>query len=209
MNEGDKPTDYEAGLDLRSESNSIIDERVAKGESLEDILFSLQFPKGFDEDTFAKALAVDLSLIPNGKAVLYGRNNLKHLNGLTSDEKIWISREHIKIAKENGRFFIINEGKNGTAINDFDISEGDPHKLENGDIIELGRRGNYAKFIFIQGKFYYNPVYENILDQSKSSQTYGLPYRSELMPILINELLGRVRSNAHFNSRRKKSLDLY
>ena len=72
----------------------------------------------------------------SGGANSLGRNDFQSL--LTPDKAALISRQHILVDYENGRYYIEDHNStNGTRLNGASISGKGKHSLENGDVIEL------------------------------------------------------------------------
>ena len=72
----------------------------------------------------------------SGGANSLGRNDFQSL--LTPDKAALISRQHIQVDYENGRYYIEDRNStNGTRLNGAVIGGKGKHSLESGDVIEL------------------------------------------------------------------------
>ena len=85
----------------------------------------------------AKLVLANMKEIPlSGPDNKIGREDF--LNAVSPDESKYVSREHIRITYENGRYYIADEGStNGTKLNGAEIKGQGKRELNNNDEIIL------------------------------------------------------------------------
>jgi hypothetical protein len=84
----------------------------------------------------------EILLAGNNRAL--GRKDFEDF--MPHEDTTYISRQHINIWYENGKYYIEDEGStNGTRVNDSEIKGAGPHELSDGDIVELAAK---LRFIF-------------------------------------------------------------